>query len=132
MPTSIRPATPEDRPWLLVLSAAVTPDTERDRLLPPADADVRIVWRDAERVGAVHLENDGEGRLHVERLEVLPAHQGQGIGTVVLRALDEEAARAGDAVTVRLPPDHRARALFTRLGFRPVAEDADGVVLQLG
>lgn len=131
MPTSMRPATAEDRPWLLVLrgsDAPFEPDLDID------GGDLRVVWRDRDRVGVVRLEHDAAVRLHVGHLEVASEHRGQGIGTIVIRALDEEAARAGDALTVRLPPGAGARVFFERLGFRPVTgdEDGDGVLLQLG
>lgn len=116
----MRPAGPDDRAWLAGLDLG---ENERG---------ARVVWRDAARVGAVRLDNDGAGVMHIERLEICADDRGQGIGTVVLRALDEEAARAGDALEVRIPHGNRARGLLERLGFRVLSEDAEQAVLRRG
>ena len=140
----MRPATAEEREWLFELhEAAMRPrseelhgpwdrESQRARFLARPERDVRVVWRDGAAVGAVHLENDGDGFLRIGLLEVLPRFQGQGIGTVVLQALDEEAARAGDALVLRVRHGNPARRLYERLGFRTTAEDATHAHLQRG
>ena len=66
------------------------------------------------------------GRLRVVRtadlvelagLQLLPAHQGRGIGTRIVRDLMAEAAESGRAFGLSVEQDNpRARALYERLG----------------
>ena len=71
------------------------------------------------------------GRLYVDRWEkeirimdlaLLPAHRGAGIGTALLRDLQEEARIAGKALTIHVEKFNPALRLYERLGFR-VRED---------
>lgn len=144
MPLSIRPAAPEDGDWLFELHEAAMRDRseelhgpwqrdrQRERFSARTEPDVRVVWRDDVRVGAVRLRNDGDGILWIGLIEILPEHQGQGLGTTVLQALDEEAARAGDAVELRVRHGNRARRLYERVGFRAIASDDTHVFMRRG
>jgi ribosomal protein S18 acetylase RimI-like enzyme len=85
------------------------------------------------------IEIDGEraGRLRVVRapdhlelagIQLLPAHQGHGIGTHLVEQLVVEARDAGLPMWLHVEPDNpRARALYERLGFVAVGED-DGEI----
>ncbi|WP_233595567.1 MULTISPECIES: GNAT family N-acetyltransferase [Corallococcus] len=53
-------------------------------------------------------------------LALLPSHQGQGLGTRLLCAIQEEAARARVAVRLNVTRDNPALRLYTRHGFTPV------------
>jgi ribosomal protein S18 acetylase RimI-like enzyme len=79
------------------------------------------------------IEHDGQpaGRLYVDRWEneirvmditVLPEHRGAGIGTKLLRDLQDEAAAAGKPLSIHVEKFNRALALYERLGFQ-VRED---------
>ncbi len=83
------------------------------------------------------LEHDGRpvGRLWVVRGEhelllvdvtLLPVYRGTGLGTSVLRALQEEAAAAGKPLRLHVMRNNPALRLYTRLGFMPVAEAGQG------
>jgi RimJ/RimL family protein N-acetyltransferase len=81
------------------------------------------------------------GRLRVVRtpdlvelagLQLLPAHQGRGIGTRIIRDLMAEAASAGRAFGLSVEKDNpRARALYERLGLVVVGQDGDEYVMRL-
>ena len=116
---SMRPATNQDGEWLATLHESVMGSPPRER----SERDVRIVSADGVDVGAVWLSEDDDGSLRIGLIEVRPSSQSQGIGTAVIRALDEEAARAGSALTLRVRHGNRARELYDRLGF--VVESAD-------
>lgn len=62
--------------------------------------------------------------LRLLDVTLLPAHRGRGLGTRLVRALLDEARARGVAVSCEVEHDnHRARALYVALGFRPVFED---------
>jgi ribosomal protein S18 acetylase RimI-like enzyme len=119
MRLSMRPATPEDGEWLAALHESVMGARPRERSEP----DVRVVSVDDVDVGAVWLSEDDDGSMRIGLIEVQPSSQSQGIGTAVIRALDEEAARAGSALTLRVRHGNRARGLYDRLGFVVESED---------
>jgi ribosomal protein S18 acetylase RimI-like enzyme len=94
--------------------------SDYDRRFPDATYDVVMV-------GGVPV-----GRLWVERntdeirlldIAVLPEYRGRGIGTVLLRQLQDEARERGvplrDSVSYDNP---RAEALYRRLGFRQIGD----------
>jgi ribosomal protein S18 acetylase RimI-like enzyme len=88
------------------------------------------------------IEIDGEraGRLRVVRapdhvelagIQLLPAHQGHGIGTHLVEQILTEARNAGLPVRASVEKDNpRARALYERLGFAAVGETESDVVLE--
>ena len=66
------------------------------------------------------------GRAHLGRILVAPAARGRGLGRELCRHLMGEAVRATGArvVTLRVYRDNTvAQALYTSLGFRPVASE---------
>jgi ribosomal protein S18 acetylase RimI-like enzyme len=79
------------------------------RVEATADGWIADTWRVGERVG------------ELESIAVLPDHRGEGIGTALLDAVDEEFARLGveDVVVGLLPGNEGARRLYERRGFRP-------------
>jgi ribosomal protein S18 acetylase RimI-like enzyme len=81
-------------------------------------------------------EGDGEpvGRLYVDRwaeeirlvdIALMPEHRRRGYGSALLRAVMDEAAAAGLAVTIHVEGNNPAMTLYQRLGFRHV--DTNGV-----
>jgi ribosomal protein S18 acetylase RimI-like enzyme len=66
-------------------------------------------WRVGDRIG------------ELESLSVLPDHRGEGIGSKLLDAVDEEFARLGvdDVVIGALPGNTGALKLYERRGFKP-------------
>ena len=65
--------------------------------------------------------------IYLSRIEIHPDYQGRGIGTRLISALLDEARRRGqDLVLDVLIVNHRARAVYQRLGMTEVARDGDG------
>lgn len=139
----IRPACPEDRTWLIPLSArlhefgaawrspdsidqAVAQSLERALANPSANA-VILVAEDAsqEPLGFIHLHTDtdftGEIHSHVSDLVVHSTAEGLGVGTALLRAGESWAAgRQHRLLTLNVfTGNHRARELYERMGFLP-------------
>ncbi len=64
--------------------------------------------------------------IYLSRIEVNPDHQGHGIGTRLVSALIDEARQSGqDLVLDVLSVNHRAQALYQRLGMTEVARHGD-------
>ena len=148
---SIRPATEADVDFLTDAAMAATEDQGRF----PDDLD-RAEYRDGFREWTLEQVRDevpgsttsvvtaygvDVGRLRVIRtaelvelagLQLLPAHQGRGLGTRVIRDLIAEAASSGRGFGLSVETDNpRARALYERLGLVVVGEDGDEHVMRL-
>jgi ribosomal protein S18 acetylase RimI-like enzyme len=130
----LRPAQAEDREFLYALNEVTMrehvekvwgwDDSEQlaffdDRFQP---ADWQIIQADREDVGVLIVrENDDE--LYLEDIKILPAWQGRGIGSAVVRSLMRDAVSRRKPLTLRvLHVNTSARALYERLGFRPFKE----------
>ena len=67
------------------------------------------------------------GEIYLARIEIHPSYQGRGIGTRLVSALAAEARQKGhDLVLEVLAVNHRAQALYQRLGLIEVARHGDG------
>ena len=65
--------------------------------------------------------------IYLSRIEISPDHQGHGIGTRLVSALIDEARQNGqDLVLDVLTVNHRAQALYQRLGMTEAARHGDG------
>ena len=85
----------------------------------------QIITADGEDAGMLHVEYR-PGEIYLSRIEVHPAHQGRGIGTRLINALiDEAGQRSQDLVLDVLTVNHRAQALYQRLGLKEVARHGD-------
>lgn len=142
---TLRPARPEDEPFLRALYA--TTRAAELALVPWPEAQkqafVAMQFTAQDRHYRSHypaarfdvVEGDGApiGRLYVERsvqeirlldITLAPARRGAGIGGALLDALLAEARAAGCAVQLHVEPTNPARRLYERLGFRACEEAA--------
>ena|SRR5688572_5217625 len=147
---SLRPITPEDDPFLAGLYAstraeelAVTGWSDEDKALfcrRQFDAQTAHYLENYTGTALQIIERAGvpAGRLYVARWEreirimdiaLLPEHRGTGIGTKLLRDLQEEARSAGKALTIHVERFNPALRLYERLGFKMVEDK--GVYLLL-
>jgi ribosomal protein S18 acetylase RimI-like enzyme len=138
---TLRPVSPADDAFLFELYASTRPDLASLGLGgAQLDALLRGQWL-AQRHGYLARYPHGEhqlvlldgrpvGRLWVARepgalrlvdISLLPAHRGSGVGTELLRALQQEATTAGKPLRLSVARDNPARRLYARLGFTPVA-----------
>ena len=66
------------------------------------------------------------GEIYISRIEIHPDYQGEGIGTLLISALADEARQKGQALVLDvLTVNHRAQALYRRLGMKEVARHGD-------
>jgi ribosomal protein S18 acetylase RimI-like enzyme len=140
---SLRLITPEDVPFL----ARVYASTRWDELVPTgwSDEEKAVFCRRQFDAQSAHyrqhypeasfeiIERDGApiGRLYVARWEkeirivdisLLPEARGAGIGTKLLRELQEEGRAAGKSLTIHVERFNRALQLYQRLGFQEVED----------
>lgn len=90
--------------------------------------DFSIIVRDDLPVGRLYVHR-GADEVRIIDIALLPAYRNLGIGTGVLRALLAEAAAAGKPLTIHVERFNPALRLYTRLGFRAIADG--GVYLLL-
>jgi ribosomal protein S18 acetylase RimI-like enzyme len=85
----------------------------------------RIITADGVDIGMLDVEYR-PGETYLSRIEVDPGHQGHGIGTQLIRALIDEAGQRGqDLVLDVLTVNHRALALYQRLGMTEVGRHGE-------
>jgi ribosomal protein S18 acetylase RimI-like enzyme len=128
----LRPASADDLPFLLNLrrltmtghlqrAGMPTDDETHDRRIRAHFDDAMIVCNDDEAIGLLKVTRATD-EWHVHQIQILPAHQGQGIGEAVLNALLTDAARAHVPVSLSVLHGNPARRLYERLGFRCESE----------
>ncbi len=66
--------------------------------------------------------DEQSGSIHIGNLELNPEAQGKGIGTAILKAIQQRASMRGIPVTLQVLKVNPARALYERLGFRHTGE----------
>lgn len=139
----IRRANPDDREWLLPLSARLhdfgpppwRPREQMDRAVAvdigstlespdPAAAVFVAEGGDGNPEGFVHVRTfpdyfTGEPHGHVSDLVVDPRAEGRGVGRALMAAAEEwSLARGHRLLTLNVfGENHRARALYDRLGY---------------
>ncbi|MHA3773188.1 N-acetyltransferase family protein [Verrucomicrobiota bacterium sgz303538] len=71
------------------------------------------------------------GRLYVDRwpreirimdIALLPEHRSKGIGSVLIRELQQEAQASGKTLSIHVEKFNPALRLYDRLGFRPIED----------
>jgi ribosomal protein S18 acetylase RimI-like enzyme len=86
----------------------------------------QIITAGGADIGVLDIEHR-PGEIYLSRIEICPDHQGHGIGARLIRALASEAAQNGqDLVLDVLTVNHRAQALYQRLGMKEVGRHGDG------
>ena len=129
---SLRPAVEADLPFLVELRlATMAPHFARQGLDVSADEhrqraesgleNATVIEVDGHPVGVIKLLQDTR-TWTIEQFQVVPAHQGRGLGTTVLRAVIAEARHANALLHLSVLKKNPAARLYARLGFRTLAE----------
>ena len=135
----LRTATPEDERFLRVVYASTraeelarvpwSDEQKRaftDMQFAAQDADYRRNYPDAQ-YSIIEVQGVPAGRLYVDRckneiriidITLLPEHRRAGIGTKLLRELQDEARTADKALTIHVEKFNPALRLYRRLGFK--------------
>jgi ribosomal protein S18 acetylase RimI-like enzyme len=93
---------------------------------PGMSADVIVI--DDVPAGRLLVDRRDDAILIVD-ISILPELRGRGAGSVLLRAVLDEATAAGKPVVIHVERFNRALALYERLGFRAVGDH--GVYLRM-
>lgn len=139
-PVGLRAASSQDEPFLRTLYASIRADelaqvpwTDEQKR---AFTDMQFTAQDQyyrehyPTAQFLVIEQGGVpiGRLYVDRwpreirimdIALLPEFRGLGIGTKLIRKLQEEAASAAKALSIHVEKFNPALRLYQRLGFRP-------------
>ncbi len=83
----------------------------------------QIIQKDGQDVGVVIVEQRDQD-FYLALIEILPAFQGRGVGTAIVRNIILDAHSAGLPVTLHvLKTNIPAKAWYERLGFSTVQEE---------
>jgi ribosomal protein S18 acetylase RimI-like enzyme len=86
----------------------------------------QIITASGTDIGMLDVEHR-PAEIYLSRIEIHPSYQGRGVGTRLISALADEAQQNGqDLVLDVLAVNHRAQALYQRLGMTEVARHGDG------
>lgn len=90
----------------------------RQHFKPSAHQIIVLHGQDIGAISVVRRDTD----IFLGTIELLPAHQGQGIGTQLIKALIDEAHQKGIPLTLQVLKVNPARRLYERLGFSIIGE----------
>jgi ribosomal protein S18 acetylase RimI-like enzyme len=150
---SLRPITPEDEPFLARLFASTRADEleltnwgEEQKAAfcrmqftaqsahyqkHYSDASFDIIERGGVAAGRLLVWRSGKEILIVD-IALLPEHRGAGIGTKLLKELQEEAKAAGKPLTIHVEKYNPALRLYGRLGFQRIEEQPVYLLMEWG
>jgi ribosomal protein S18 acetylase RimI-like enzyme len=139
----LRAATPKDEPFLRKVYASTraeelarvpwSDEQKRaftDMQFGAQDADYRRHYP-AAQYAIIEVQGVPAGRLYVDRcskeiriidIALLPEHQRAGIGTKLMRELQDEARVAGKMLTIHVEKFNPALHLYHRLGFQQIED----------
>lgn len=86
------------------------------------EADTAVVLRSRQPIGRLVLDR-AASQIRLVDISLLPEHRQAGIGSLLIRAVQDEAATAGKEVVLHVAKLNRARALYERLGFAACGQD---------
>jgi len=84
-------------------------------------ASFQIIERDGWPIGRLYVDR-WEKEVRIVDITLLPEFRGTGMGTKLLRDLQDEARAAGKSLTIHVERFNRALALYLRLGFEQVED----------
>jgi ribosomal protein S18 acetylase RimI-like enzyme len=95
------------------------------------EASFQVIERDGVPVGRLYVAR-WEKEIRIVDITLLPEFRGAGIGTKLLRDLQEEAGATGKALTIHVERFNRALELYQRLGFREIEDKGVYLLMSWG
>ncbi len=86
--------------------------------------EVQVIRSGGADIGWMQVSSSTDG-LHLDQLHIVDGWRNQGIGTRLIRALQDRARDAGQPVGLNVIRGNQAVALYRRLGFHIVGEDEE-------
>lgn len=148
---SLRPVQPEDEPFLLDVYASTRAtemalvawnDEQRHAFISSQfaaqqdfysqkypGADHSIIQADGRAVGRLYLARL-EDHLRIVDVTVLPKERNAGVGSYLLKELQDEASRNGKPLRIYVENFNPSLRLFERLGFQPREEQGVHLLFQ--
>ena len=105
---------------VFVEEQGVDPDIEIDK--HEDEATHFVAYADDEPVGTARLREPQDSLGKVERLAVLPAHRGEGLGRQLMDAIEDEAKRWG-LERLTLHGQLRVADFYDHLGYEQVSDE---------
>ena len=129
---SLRPAVEADLPFLVELRlATMAPHFARQGLVVSVGEHCKrakdrldaatVIEVDGHPVGVIKVIQD-TSTWTIEQFQIVPSHQGRGLGGTVLRALIAEARHADALLHLSVLKQNPATRLYARMGFRTLLE----------
>src|SRR5688572_12523971 len=94
-------------------------------------ASLQVIERDGQAIGRLYVAR-WEREIRIMDIALLPEHRGSGIGTQLLRELQDEARSAGKSLTIHVERFNPALRLYQRLGFRQVEDKGVYLLMEWG
>ena len=82
---------------------------------------MQVIERDGQAIGRLYVAR-WEREIRIMDIALLPEHRGSGIGTQLLRELQDEARSSGKSLTIHVERFNPALGLYQRLGFRQIED----------
>ena len=95
------------------------------------EASFQIIERDGWPIGRLYVAR-WEKEIRIVDITLLPEFRGAGIGTKLLRDLQNEARSAGKSLTIHVERFNRALGLYQRLGFRELEDKGVYLLMSWG
>ena len=148
MQLNLRPATPDDEPFLLEVYASTRIDElaalgwnddqkqafikmqflARERSYPRVDD--RIILLDGRAVGRMLVDRN-EAEILLRDIALLAEYRNTGIGSRLINDLMQEAAAAGKPIKLHVVSSSPAVRLYERLGFRRSGDESEVAYLEM-
>ena len=93
-------------------------------------AEIRVVTFEGKDVGMISLE-EREEDIFLRAIEILPSHQGQGIGTSIVQQIITDAASKQKPVLLYVLKVNPAKGLYERLGFSVIEETDTHFIMKI-
>ena len=145
---NLRPARPEDMPFLKKVYAGTRPDitmnpnfgkNEKKEFINMqfnlqnihyrnhySGARFLIISEGGRDTGRLYLHESKED-IRIMDIAILPAFRGRGTGSKIIRNLQSDASVAGKALSIHVEENNPAKNLYHRLGFKEQGEKVNGV-----
>lgn len=89
----------------------------------------QIVEVEGERVGVVAVDTR-PNEIFLANIQIIPEHQGNGLGTALIQSLQRQASATGSKMALQVNRANRARRLYERIGFAVTDETETHYLMQ--